>query len=90
VGAGTALADDPALTVRDTAYREFQVPERAGRTTIVTPRFIELAHGAGLPVKVWTVNERGDIDRLLGWGVDAIISDRPDIAVPVRDGRFSK
>jgi glycerophosphoryl diester phosphodiesterase len=67
--------------VRDTVYREFQVPERVGRTTIVTPRFIELAHGAGLPVKVWTVNERADIDRLLDWGVDAIISDRPDIAV---------
>ena len=67
--------------LRDPAYREFQVPERSGRTTIVTPRFIELAHDAGLPVKVWTVNERADIDRLLGWGVDAIISDRPDIAV---------
>jgi glycerophosphoryl diester phosphodiesterase len=67
--------------VRDTPYREFQVPERAGGTTIVTPRFIDVAHGAGLAVKVWTVNERADIDRLLGWGVDAIISDRPDIAV---------
>jgi glycerophosphoryl diester phosphodiesterase len=32
-------------------------------------------------VKVWTVNERADIDRLLGWGADAIISDRPDLAV---------
>jgi glycerophosphoryl diester phosphodiesterase len=67
--------------VRSTAYREFQVPEHSGRTTIVTPRFIQVAHGAGLPVKVWTVNERADIDRLLGWGIDAIISDRPDIAV---------
>jgi len=75
--------------VRDTAYREFQVPERAGGTTIVTPRFIDLAHGAGLPVKVWTVNERADIDRLLGWGVDGIISDRPDIAVDARNARYS-
>ena len=74
--------------VRQTAYREFQVPERSGATTIVTPRFIAFAHGAGLPVKVWTVNERNDIDRLLGWGVDAIISDRPDIAIDaVRQGR---
>jgi glycerophosphoryl diester phosphodiesterase len=64
-----------------TRYKEFQVPESSGRTTIVTPRFIDYAHRAGLPVKVWTVNERGDMDRLLGWGVDALISDRPDLAV---------
>ena len=63
------------------AYREFQVPEHSGRTTIVSPRFIRHAHEAGLPVKVWTVNERAAIERLLTWGVDAIISDRPDIAV---------
>ena len=73
-----------------TVYREFQVPERSGRTTIVTPAFIEYAHAAGLPVKVWTVNQRADIDRLLGWGVDAIISDRPDIAVAARDARAGR
>jgi glycerophosphoryl diester phosphodiesterase len=67
--------------IRRPRYREFQVPETSGHTTIVTPRFIRHAHAAGLPVKVWTVNERGDIDRLLDWGVDAIISDRPDLAV---------
>jgi glycerophosphoryl diester phosphodiesterase len=62
-------------------YREFQVPERSGRTTIVTPAFIAHAHRASVAVKVWTVNERADIDRLLDWGVDAVISDRPDVAV---------
>jgi glycerophosphoryl diester phosphodiesterase len=66
-----------------TVYREFQVPERSGRTTIVTPPFIDHAHRAGLPVKVWTVDDRADIERLLDWGVDAIISDRPDVAVSV-------
>jgi glycerophosphoryl diester phosphodiesterase len=63
------------------SFREFQVPERSGRTTIVTPRFVAHAHRAGLPVKVWTVNARPDIERLLSWGVDGIISDRPEIAV---------
>ena len=29
------------------AFREFQVPERSGRTTIVTPRFVRHAHRAG-------------------------------------------
>jgi glycerophosphoryl diester phosphodiesterase len=67
-----------------TAYRELQVPEQLGMRTIVTPGFISHAHRAGLPVKVWTVNAEPDIRRLLGWGADAIISDRPDLAVQVR------
>lgn len=67
--------------IKDTAYREFQVPESSGGTTIVSPRFVRHAHRAGIPVKVWTVNEPDDMRRLLAWGVDALISDRPDLAV---------
>jgi len=63
------------------AYREFQVPERSGPTRIVSRRFIAHAHHAGLKVKVWTVNDPMDMRRLLDWGVDALISDRPDLAV---------
>ena len=63
------------------AYREFQVPERSGPTRIVSRHFIAHAHRAGLKVKVWTVNDRMDMRRLLEWGVDALISDRPDLAV---------
>ena len=66
-----------------TKYREFQVPERSGATVIVTPQFIAHAHRAGLPVRIWTVNEREDMVRLLDWGADSVITDRPDIAVPV-------
>jgi len=66
-----------------TAYSELQVPERAGSTVIVTPRFIAHAHRAGLPVNVWTVNDEADMRRLLSWGVDGLISDRPDIATRV-------
>lgn len=36
------------------------------------------AKALGLAVVPWTVNEPADIDRLLGWGVDGIISDHPD------------
>ena len=69
--------------LRDEAYREFQVPEKSGPTRIVSQRFIRHAHRAGLPVKVWTVNDADDMRRLIGWGVDAIITDRPDVAVGV-------
>jgi glycerophosphoryl diester phosphodiesterase len=44
---------------------------------------VKLSHQAGLPVQVWTVDEPDDIRRLLDWGVDGIISDRPDVAVDV-------
>ena len=64
-------------------YAEFQVPERLGLTKIVSPTFIKYAHKAKLAVKVWTVNEADDMRRLLDWGVDALITDRPDLAVRV-------
>jgi len=62
------------------AYRAFQVPETSGSTRVVSPRFVRLAHQAGIAVQVWTVDEPADMRRLLDWGVDGIISDRPDIA----------
>jgi glycerophosphoryl diester phosphodiesterase len=66
-------------------YRGYQVPEHAGRIRIVSPRFIRDAHAAGLDVQVWTVDEPADMERFLGWGADALISNRPDLAVAVRD-----
>ncbi len=33
---------------------------------------------AGMQVIPWTVNERADMDKLLEWGVDGIITDYPD------------
>ncbi|PYM95844.1 MAG: hypothetical protein DME08_14835 [Candidatus Rokuibacteriota bacterium] len=36
---------------------------------------------AGLKVAAWTVNEETDIRRIVGLGVDVVISDRPDLAL---------
>lgn len=63
-----------------TPYQEFQVPPRSGLTPIVTRRFVAHAHRAGVPVKVWTVNDAEEIRRLVSYGVDAVITDRPDVA----------
>lgn len=62
------------------SYQSLQVPERSRGRRVVSRRFVRAAHRAGLAVQVWTVDEERDIRRLLGWGVDAIISDRPDVA----------
>ena len=38
---------------------------------------------AGFDVNVWTVNEKADMERLLGWGVTGLITDFPDRALEV-------
>jgi len=65
------------------SYDGYQVPELAGRTRVVSRRFVEYAHDAGLGVQVWTVDTAAAASRLLEWGVDALITDRPDIIVPL-------
>ena len=59
----------------------FQVPERAGRLRVVSPAFVAQVHRDGARVEVWVVDEPEDITRLFDWGVDGVISDRPDLAV---------
>ena len=70
---------------RQAAYGGYQVPELNGRLRIVSPRFIRYAHEAGLKVQVWTVDDERDMQRLLTWGADGLISNRPDRAVRIRD-----
>ncbi|WP_428484730.1 glycerophosphodiester phosphodiesterase family protein [Rhodopila sp.] len=41
------------------------------------------AHALGLSVLSWTVNRRQDMRRLIGWRVDGLISDRPDVVLEV-------
>jgi glycerophosphoryl diester phosphodiesterase len=71
------------LAPGEVKYQAFQVPETSGGTRVISPSFVRLAHKAGLVVQAWTVDEPDDIRRLLDWGVDGIISDRPDVAVDV-------
>ncbi|TRW42798.1 glycerophosphodiester phosphodiesterase family protein, partial [Georgenia yuyongxinii] len=56
-----------------------QVPTRVRGLQIVTSRFLAAAHRHGLAVHVWTVDDPGEMRRLLDLGVDGIISDRPRV-----------
>jgi glycerophosphoryl diester phosphodiesterase len=58
-----------------------QIPERAYGVTFVTEQLVESYHRAGLEVHVWTVNDEATMRRLLGLGIDGIVTDRADIAL---------
>jgi glycerophosphoryl diester phosphodiesterase len=69
VQAGEGVPEMPAVA--------YQVPERQGDLVVVDERFVAAAHEAGKAVHVWTVNDTESMERLLGLGVDGIISDLP-------------
>lgn len=45
------------------------------------------AKSLGLAVIPWTVNEAADIERVIGWGVDGLITDYPDRAKSILDAK---
>ncbi len=61
------------------AYDALQVPEIYNRVRVTSPTFIRAAHRLDVAVHVWTVDDRQTMDRLLSWGVDGVMSDRPDL-----------
>ena len=47
--------------------------------TELTREAVKEAQSLGLKVVPWTVNQEPDMRRMIEWGVDGIISDRPDL-----------
>lgn len=66
-----------------------QLPERYRAITLVTRRTVAALHAGGVEVHVWTVNDQTDMRRLLGLGVDGLITDRADLAREVVDAHSS-
>jgi glycerophosphoryl diester phosphodiesterase len=51
--------------------------------TLLTEEDVEVAHDMGMDVVPWTVNERSEMEKLIDWEVDGLISDHPDILMEV-------
>ena len=64
-----------------------QVPEVFGGVRLVTPEFVDGVHAAGAQVHVWTVDDPVVMARLFDLGVDAVVSNRADLALEVVRGR---
>ena len=61
----------------------FQVPmtHTLGPITVpvVTPGTVRAVHAAGRHIHVWTIDDVEMMHRLIDWGVDGIVTDRPDL-----------
>ena len=69
----------------------FQIPvshEVAGvRIKLLTKARVKAIHRAGYRVHVWTIDVRDDMHTLIDWGVDGIVTDRPDLLREVLQAR---
>ncbi|NJN83300.1 MAG: glycerophosphodiester phosphodiesterase, partial [Caldilineaceae bacterium] len=66
----------------------FQVPLTSslpviGEVDVITERFVRVAHSHNIQVHAWTINDPAEMERLIGLGVDGIITDRPDLLLEV-------
>ncbi|WP_037859901.1 glycerophosphodiester phosphodiesterase [Streptomyces sp. NRRL S-340] len=64
-----------------------QVPVAQSGVPVVDRLFLRAAHVRGLHVHVWTVNEPGEMHRLLDLGVDGIMTDHIDTLRKVMEER---
>jgi glycerophosphoryl diester phosphodiesterase len=58
-------------------------PEESYNIPIMTRRFIREAHAKNIRVEPWTVNDPDLMRQYIEWGVDGIITDRPDLMVEI-------
>lgn len=67
----------------DAPYQALQAPETWKGLRIVTPAFVRQAQERDLRVDVWTIDDEPAMRRLLSFGVDGIMTDRPDVLAGV-------
>lgn len=66
------------MTLFTPAVDALQIPDIWEGRRIASPALIVAARRRNIPVHVWTVDEVEDMRRLLDWGADGIVTDRPD------------
>ena len=49
----------------------------------LTKKCVDVCHAHGLQVNVWTVDDPDKMRELIGWGVDGIVTNVPDVALTI-------
>jgi glycerophosphoryl diester phosphodiesterase len=68
-------------------FHSLQVPRASSGITVMTPGFVRAAHARNLKVETWTINDPEEMKLYLDWGVDGIITDRPDLLLEILERR---
>lgn len=61
------------------------LPDREGSLDLSDPRIVAAARKAGVPLQLWTINDRSRMRECLERGVDGVQTDRPDLLREVMD-----
>lgn len=64
-------------------------PTIGPRADLVTAELVDAAHGRGLRVVPWTVNDVRQMTALVDLGVDGLVTDEPALARAVADARLA-
>jgi glycerophosphoryl diester phosphodiesterase len=79
-----AIEPHASLVYAAGAGHDFVLPHAAALLGGGEP-FVREAHREGVRVGTWTVDDQDLLATLFGWEVDAVASNRPDVAIAVRD-----
>lgn len=69
------LVDEMRQTAVDSAYAIGA--DAVGAGSAISRKFVKYAHKKGLQLWAWTVNDYGEMLRLMNWQVDGLITDYP-------------
>ena len=67
------------------SFNALQVPEESSGITVMTTQFVHAAHERNLRVEPWTIDNPKQMKQYIEWGVDGIITDRPDLMLEILD-----
>ena len=73
----------PLVTLMLKRFDAVQIPTRGAGINTVSPRLVQMFHKAGVLVHVWTINDPEQMRLLISAGIDGIVTDRTDLALPV-------
>ena len=86
-----------AVLIANTAPAQPAALSQAAGASIYSPDFqfidaevVRCVQAAGLRIIPWTVNEIADMERLLDWGVDGLITDYPNRIIPLLQMRHMR